>query len=102
MLFMFAKQPRYHFRRDKLNGWEDIWTISARPRHARGLHYAAFPDELAIKCLEVGCPPGGEVLDPFAGSGTVLKVGLERGHPATGIDLSEAFCEHMAKVLRGL
>jgi DNA modification methylase len=102
MLFMLTKQPRYYFRRDQLNGCEDVWTISARPRNGRGLHYAAFPDELALKCLEVGCPPGGEVLDPFAGSGTVIKVGVEQGHPATGIDLSDTFCEHMAKVLRGL
>jgi DNA modification methylase len=97
MLFLFAKSPKYYFDRTKLNGEEDVWTISKRPKHSKGVHSAAFPDELVQRCLDVGCPKGGEVLDPFAGSGTVLRVALGTGRPAVGIDLSETFCQHMAK-----
>jgi DNA modification methylase len=96
MIFMFSKTPHYHFERDALEGEEDIWTISARPKNAKGVHSAAFPEELVERCLRVGCPEGGEVLDPFAGSGTVLRVALRTGRPAVGIDLSKRFCEHMA------
>lgn len=102
MLFLFAKGPKYHFSRNDLNGEEDVWTISKRPKNSRGVHSAAFPDELVQKCLKVGCRPGGEVLDPFAGSGTVLRVALATGRPAVGIDLSSKFCEHMVKSIRPL
>lgn len=102
MIFMFTKSPRYHFNRKALNGDEDIWNISARPNHARGIHSAAFPEELVRRCLEVGCPEGGTVLDPFAGCGTVVQVAATSGHPVTGIDLSEEFCRHMEKTMRKL
>jgi DNA modification methylase len=101
-VFMFSKSRKYHFSRDKLGGEEDVWTISERPKHSKGLHFAAFPDELVSKCLAVGCPMNGRVLDPFAGTGTVLRVALEAGRSATGIDLSPAYCEHMVRTLRSL
>lgn len=99
MVFMFTKSQRYNFDRRGLEGEEDIWTISARPKPSNGLHAAAFPDELVERCLRVGCPAGSEVLDPFAGTGTVLRVAVASGRPATGIDLSLDFCQFMAKQL---
>ena len=99
MVFMFSKSPRYHFDRLALNGEEDVWTISARPKTSKGLHSAAFPEELVQKCLEVGCPGDGEVLDPFAGTGTTLKVAIASGRHAVGIDLKLEFCEYMARSL---
>lgn len=102
MLFMFSKTPRYYFNRTALTDEEDIWTISKRPKNTKGVHSAAFPEELVEKCLQVGCPPEGQVLDPFAGSGTVLRVSVRSGRPAVGIDLSERFCEHMARDLGSL
>lgn len=102
MLFLFTKGPKYHFSRDHLKGEEDVWAISKRPKHAKGIHSAAFPDEIVQKCLDVGCRAGGEVLDPFAGSGTVLQVALASGRPAVGIDLSDKFCAHMVKSIGGL
>ena len=102
MIFMFSRSPRYYFSREGLDGDEDVWTISARPKSTKGICSAAFPDELVEKCLLVGCPSGGRVLDPFAGSGTTLRVALNSGRTATGIDLSGTFCEYMAKALNDL
>ena len=101
MIFMFSRSPRYYFNRNALvdDGEEDIWKISSRPKNTKGVHSAAFPEELVEKCLRIGCPEGGKVLDPFAGSGTVLRVALRSGRPAVGIDLSERFCEHVAREL---
>lgn len=99
MIFMFSLSPRYHFSREGLGGEEDIWNISSRPKNTKGIHSAAFPEELVEKCLRIGCPEGGAVLDPFAGSGTVLRVALRSGRAAVGVDLSEQFCEHMAREL---
>jgi DNA modification methylase len=102
MIFMFSKSPRYYFSRSALNKEEDIWTISARRRSNGGLHAAAYPEELVERCIQIGCPEGGRVLDPFAGTGTTLRVALRSGRSAVGIDLSEPFCDYMVNELRGL
>jgi DNA modification methylase len=48
---------------------EDLWSIPLT--HEKGVeHYAVFPIELPLKIISSFCPPGGVVLDPFAGSGT--------------------------------
>jgi len=98
MVFMFSKRPRYYFDRSALDGEEDVWTISERAK-ASGLDTAAFPEQLVAKCLSVGCKPGGRVLDPFVGSGTVIRVATRMSHPALGIDLSERSCEYIAHSL---
>lgn len=45
-------------------------------------HYATFPPQLIEPCVIAGCRPGGTVLDPFAGTGTVGIVAKthERGY----------------------
>lgn len=48
---------------------------------------APFPQWLAEAWLEIFCPPGGHVLDPFCGSGTTLAAAKKLGMSATGIDL---------------
>jgi hypothetical protein len=48
-------------------------------------HFASYPTELPETCLLAGCPPGGLVLAPFAGTGTT---GLANGRRFFGIELS--------------
>ena len=64
------------------------------------MHPAVFPPALVNRCLDLGNGEKGPVLDPFAGSGTVLKEALARKMPADGIDLSRAFCVATANSLR--
>jgi site-specific DNA-methyltransferase (adenine-specific) len=40
-----------------------------------------------------GCPEGGTVLDPFAGSGTVGVVALNNNRNFIGIDLNESYLD---------
>lgn len=101
-VFMFTKSQKYHFNREPLGKEQDVWLISDRAKGSNGLHSAAFPDRLVSRCLDVGCPAGGEVLDPFVGTGTVLRVALESGRPATGIDLSFDYCQYAAKYIHQL
>jgi DNA modification methylase len=104
-VFMFAKERSYFFNREALKDVvveEDVWTISARPKGTNGIDTAPYPDELVERCLALGCPAGGNVLDPFAGAGTTVRVALNLGRNATGIDLNPEFCEHMLNQLRGL
>jgi len=104
-IFMFVKSRKYHFNREAIRRKEteeDVWTIPARPRATNGIDTAPFPDELVKRCLELGCPPQGRVLDPYAGSGTTLRVALDSGHDAVGIDLNPRFCEYAAANLEAL
>lgn len=102
-IFMFVKSRRYYFNQQALDGQkEDVWTIKARPKPTPGISTAPFPDELVQKCIDVGCPKGGSVLDPFAGSGTALRVALLSGREATGIDIHPEFCTYMVNELMWL
>ncbi|MHB1955195.1 MAG: DNA-methyltransferase [Sulfobacillus sp.] len=104
-IFMFSKDRNYFFNRAALRDViveEDVWSISARPKPTNGIDTAPYPDELVERCLALGCPEKGNVLDPFAGGGTTLRVALATGRSATGIDLSPAFCEYMSNNLRSL
>jgi len=101
-VFMFVKSRKYYFDRQALIDTkveEDMWTIAARPKSTNGIDTAPYPDELVQRCLDVGCPPGGTVLDPFAGSGTTLRVAVKSSRPATGIELNPEFCSYMVNEL---
>jgi len=100
-VYMFSKSKKYFFNREPLLEveQEDMWTITARPE-VNGLGTAPYPDQLVERCLNIGCPKGGLVLDPFAGSGTTLRVALKNERNAVGIDLSSEFCDYISNKLK--
>lgn len=101
-VFMFSKQRHYFFNKQALIDQkidEDMWSISTRPKSGNGLDTAPYPDELVSRCLKIGCPPRGVVLDPFVGSGTTVRVALASGRSAIGIDLNREFCLYTANQL---
>lgn len=100
-VFLLSKNITYHFDRHALEGEEDVWLIENDQRNATalGYHFAQFPRGLVRKCIAVGCPPGGVVLDPFVGGGTTMSVALEMGVNAVGIELNQDYCDHIVKVL---
>jgi len=104
-IFLFVKSRHYFFNKEGLpqNGSaEDVWSIPARTKLNGARDTAPFPEELVEQCIAVGCPPSGVVLDTFCGSGTTMRVALEKGHPVIGIELSEDFCGHIRDDLRSL
>ncbi len=58
-----------------------------------GEHTAVMPEGLASFFISACCPPGGVVIDPFAGSGTTSVIARRLGRHAGGIDLHQ---EHVA------
>ena len=95
LVFIFARTGRHYFKRNGLSGEEDVWEIDA-PSQNGWKHAAPFPEALVERCLSCGCSSRGVVLDPFAGSGTTLKVAIATGRAAIGIDLKESYIR-MAK-----
>ena len=75
----------------------DVWTVGAD--RARTGHCAAGTVEIARRCVRLGCPAGGAVLDPFSGSGTTGLAARERGCSFVGIDLDPACHEIAARRL---
>lgn len=72
-----------------------VWTVLKYPFPEA--HFATFPPDLIKPCVLAGCPSGGVVLDPFAGSGTTLYVSKEFGRKSIGIELKEDYCKLILK-----
>jgi DNA modification methylase len=68
-----------------------VWTVTTRPY--KGAHFATMPPALVEPCILAGCPEGGTVLDPFAGSGTTLAVAAELGRSGIGCELNPEYIE---------
>lgn len=65
--------------------------IFARSEHGRAVHPTQKPVAIVEPLLLYSCPPGGSVLDCFAGSGTVGLVAQRHGINATLIEGDEKF-----------
>lgn len=58
-------------------------------------HFAMFPAKLVRRPILATVPPGGVVLDPFAGTGTVAEVANDHMRRAVLIELDPASIEHI-------
>ena len=56
-------------------------------------HFAVYPVTLIAPLVKVGCPPGGVVLDPFAGSGTTGVVAEILGRNSILIEISAEYID---------
>jgi len=73
----------------------DIWKITLE--QYPGAHFSIFPTKLVETAIKLGCPPGGVVLDPFAGSGTVGEVAMKLRRKAILIELVPEFLDLIKK-----
>lgn len=75
-----------------------VWSVGSKPYS--GAHFATYPPDLIRPCILAGCPSGGVVLDPFAGSGTTGAVALELGRLAILIELNPDYVKLIKKRCR--
>jgi len=75
------------FKRNK----RSVWTVTTKP--FKGAHFATFPMDLIKPCVLAGCPVGGTVLDPFAGSGTTGIVAAGNDRNAILLELNEDYIQ---------
>ena len=60
--------------------------LRVRSEHGRAIHPTQKPEGIVRPLVAYSCPPGGVVLDPFAGSGTTLAVARSLGCIGLGIE----------------
>jgi site-specific DNA-methyltransferase (adenine-specific) len=68
-----------------------VWTVPTQPFPEA--HFAVYPPALITPCILAGCPVGGTVLDPFAGSGTTLLVATQHLRKSIGIELNPEYIQ---------
>ncbi len=69
-----------------------IWDFQPASAKQEG-HPAPFPEELPRRCIKLYSFPGDTILDPFAGSGTTLKVAKELGRNSIGYEINPRYTE---------
>lgn len=79
----------------KTRNRRDVWSINTKGFH--GAHFAVFPEKLVEPCILAGCPEGGTVLDPFAGSGTTGVVAKRMRRNFIGIEINREYWEIATK-----
>ena len=75
----------------------NIWEYNSRSMGQD--HPAAFPEKLASDHISSWSNEGDVVLDPFAGSGTTLKMAKLTGRQYIGIEISEEYIQIINKRL---
>jgi len=79
---------------DAMTSLWDISTVAAgsgRASSERVPHPAQMPQELLARVIRACCPPGGRILDPFAGSGSTLVAAKENGREAVGVEIDPKY-----------
>lgn len=86
-ILVLTKEPIYNWneKAQKYYGGSSVWQIPVA--RGKGGHAAPMPFELAKRCVSLGCPDGGTVLDPFMGSGTTIQAAKYMGLFGIGVEL---------------
>jgi len=66
-----------------------VWTINTESYSEA--HFAVFPLDIPMLCIQAGSRKGDLVCDPFLGSGTVAQAAKQLGRHYLGIELQEKF-----------
>ncbi len=95
-VFLFAKSIGYYYdatavREPTGANLRNCWVLGPDPSNYG--HPAAFPRELARRCIALGSRPGDTVLDPFGGSGTTGVAANEIGRDAVLIEINPEYAQ---------
>lgn len=75
----------------------DFPRVTGNSRQRRNWHPTQLNEGLVARCLQLVCKEGDSVLDPFAGTGTTLRVCRQLNLPCTLIELDSGYCKRIAE-----
>ena len=86
------EQSKISKREFQDNGWYmTLWQMTnVLPGSPMEKDIAAFPEELPYRAINLFAYKGETVLDPFAGSGTTMKVARQLGRNSVGIEIKSS------------
>jgi site-specific DNA-methyltransferase (cytosine-N4-specific) len=95
-IFLFAKTSNYLYNPDAVReesgaNLRNYWILNQEP--GKYGHPAAFPRELARRCILLGSNEGDTIIDPFGGSGTTGVVANSLHRKAIMIELNPKYAE---------
>ena len=98
-IFLLSRSRSYWFDREAAIENElsvrlrrTVWEFATG--RSRGRHHAVMPTSIIKPMIQMGCPPGGTVLDPFAGTASTGEAALRLGRSFIGVELNAEFEEH--------
>lgn len=86
----------------------DVWQIAKvtsgknRSSKERMPHPAQFPLDLVTRVIKAGSNTGDVLLEPFAGSGSLLEAAVVTGRQVVGFEIRKDYVDMAAKRLRGM
>ena len=97
-----SKRASILTKKEWLEFTKQVWDlpVPGRGDSAYGEHSALMPEEMARRCVRLFSAVGDIVLDPFAGSGTTLKVAKELGRGFIGYEIMGNYRSVIEKKLR--
>jgi len=95
-IFLFTKSIKYYYDPDGVReptgaNLRNYWILGPDP-NAYG-HPAAFPRELARRCILLGSREGDTILDPFGGCGTTGIASQELNRKSILIEINPSYVE---------
>lgn len=100
-IFLFSKSESYYYDQEAIKESSNshgnkrnkrtVWEVKTKP--FPGAHFAVFPTELIVPCIEAGSEVGDLILDPFFGAGTVGVACEELGRKYVGIEIKEEYAK---------
>ena len=88
--------PRYNKKAVSKQFWTDLWQIN---KEQSTDHPCVFPQILVDNCIRLNSNEGDIILDPHAGSGSVLLGAYNRNRRFLGFDISENYQRAFLKTM---
>lgn len=98
--FHQIKEVRHLYLSDAGGARFNTSIIRAANCHGYAVHPTQKPLGIVSPLIEYSVPTGGLILDPFAGSGSILVAAKLLGRRAIGFELEEQYCEAAAQRLQ--
>lgn len=95
-LYFFTKSKDHYFNNPKNKIQSSVFRYPYKPTWDNP---SGFPQEMIERCIHLGCPPNGIVLDPLAGSGITGVIAKRMNRRFILIDLDEIKVKDMKERL---